>query len=59
MFVVHYDGPDAHVTAPTGEHKRIPQFVFNLAESEDERDDCARAYVRQVFGHDGDVAVLH
>lgn len=59
MFVVQYNGEDAHVTSPDGEHKRIPQFVFNLADSDEERDECARGYVRQVFQHTGDIAVLH
>lgn len=60
MFVVDFtDNNEARVVGPTGQHKRIPSFVFCVARDEDERDECARNYVRQVFQHSGEVAVLH
>lgn len=60
MFVVEFvDDTDARVISPEGEHTRIPSFVFALARDEDERDECARRYVRHVFQYRGEVAVLN
>lgn len=60
MFVVEFTGNnEAHVVPPKGDITRIPQFVFSVASDDDERDECARTYVRKVFQHSGDVAVLH